>query len=137
VVHKALEACGRGKRDKLELLAANWMEEEELQEKDTTRLLSLVDNIMKSELWKRLLASSEKYFEMPFSIAEGDTILAGAIDLVFKEGGEWVLVDYKTDNFEKDPERKRAYDKQLAIYAAHWESITGEPVKDKVLCRVA
>ncbi len=136
VVHKALEACGRGKRDKLELLAANWMEEEELQEKDTTRLLSLVDNIMKSELWKRLLASSEKYFEMPFSIAEGDTILAGAIDLVFKEDGEWVLVDYKTDNFEKDPERKRAYDKQLAIYAAHWESITGEPVKDKVLCRV-
>ncbi|MDP8298511.1 MAG: UvrD-helicase domain-containing protein [Candidatus Tantalella remota] len=136
VVHKALEACGRGKRDKLELLAVNWMEEEDIREKDIFRLLRLVDSIMESDLWKRLLDSKEKYFEMPFSLAEGDTVLAGAIDLVFKEDGGWVIVDYKTDNYEKDPGRKKAYEKQLAIYAEHWENITGEPVKDKLLRHV-
>ena len=136
VVHKALEACGRGQRDKLELMAVNWMTEEELPTEGIKRLLSLVDGIMESDMWKRLMSSEERYFEMPFSIADGNTVLAGAIDLVFKENGEWVIVDYKTDNYEKDPQRKKAYQKQLDIYAKYWENITGERVKEALLCRV-
>jgi ATP-dependent helicase/nuclease subunit A len=136
VVHKALEACGRGKRDKLEVMARNWMAEEEVSPESMERLLSLVDGIMKSDMWARLMRAEEKYFEMPFSIADGKTVLVGTIDLIFKEKGEWVVVDYKTDNFEKDPERKKAYEKQLDIYARYWEKITGEKVKEEKLCRV-
>lgn len=137
VVHRSLEACGQGKRDKLELMASNWMAEEEVSTESMGDLLALVDSIMESDMWKKLMASEEKYFEMPFSALDGNTILTGAIDLVFKDEGEWVIVDYKTDNFEKDPARKKAYQRQLDIYAKHWEKITGEKVKEARLYRTS
>lgn len=136
VVHKALEACGRGKRAGLPILARNWMENEEIPEGELTRLLYLVDGIMKSDMWKRCGAAMEKYYEMPFATSEGDTVLYGVMDLIFKEPDGWVIVDYKTDDFEKDSARKAAYEKQLGLYAQHWEKITGEKVKEGLLCRV-
>jgi ATP-dependent exoDNAse (exonuclease V) beta subunit len=52
---------------------------------------------------------------------------------VFKESGQWVIVDYKTDDFEKDSARKRAYEKQVEIYGKYWEKISGGEVGEKVL----
>ena len=72
---------------------------------------------MASDLWGRFLAAEEKYCELPFSVTDGETVLSGAIDLVFREAGGWVIVDYKTDDFEKDPARKKTYQKQLDLYA--------------------
>ena len=57
----------------------------------------------------------------------------GVIDLVFKEAGEWVIVDYKTDDFEKEIERKKAYEKQVELYKKYWEEISGEKVKEIML----
>lgn len=137
LVHKALEACGKGNRKDLPELLVNWMIEEDLDISGKDELLVLVDGIMKSDMWERVMRAEVKYFELPFSITDGNTVFSGAMDLVFKEKEGWVIVDYKTDDFNADPARKAAYDKQLDMYADFWEKLTGEKVKDKLLYRAA
>lgn len=137
VVHKAMEMCGKGNRDRLKLLAQSWLIEEDRAPEDLKRLLKIVDAIMKSKLWQRMCNAKEKYFEAPFSIVANGKVITGAIDLVFKEGDSWVIVDYKTDDFESDKKKKAAYEQQLTMYSKLWEKISGEKVKEKMLCRVS
>ena len=131
IVHQALEACGRGQRAKLDILAKNWLIDYQRSPEELPRLLELVDKIIQGPFWARLAKASEKYFELPFTIQTDNTVLSGAIDLVFKEADGWVLVDYKTGSFEDDPAKKAVYEKQIGIYAEYWEEITGERVKEK------
>lgn len=128
IVHKALEICGRGDHKKLETLAP--------PQTDLIRLTKLVDEVMKSALWQRQLKAEEKYFEIPFSILKDNTIYSGIIDLIFRETDGWVIVDYKTDDFEKDPQRKSAYENQLATYSKLWQEISGDRVKEQTLLKV-
>jgi hypothetical protein len=63
----------------------------------------------------------------------GDTILSGTIDLVFKEGDAWVIVDFKTDTVRDERqlgEFVAYYAPQLEMYRQAWESIVGEPVRE-------
>ena len=137
IVHKALEACGKGKRGEIESLAKNWMMEEGRPLGDLKKLLHLVDGIIKGDMWKRMLKSEERYFELPFStLNPSDTVIKGVMDMIFKEADGWVIVDYKTDDFDKYPKRKEAYENQLKMYANFWEKITGETVKERLLCKV-
>lgn len=58
--------------------------------------------------------------EMAFVFTVGDYLLRGTIDLLFEEGGERILVDYKTDNrpvSELEVSAKQ-YAAQLQLYAA-------------------
>ena len=55
------------------------------------------------------------------------------MDLIFKEDDGWIIVDYKTDDFEKYPKREKAYYEQLKMYAELWQKMTGEKVKEKIL----
>ncbi|MEI8345470.1 MAG: 3'-5' exonuclease, partial [Candidatus Omnitrophota bacterium] len=135
-VHKALEMCGKGRRDDLETLGQDILEGEGRSKDDLVKLLQAVDRVIKGDMWKRMLKAKEKYFEVPFSAMMDDTVVMGVIDLIFKEGDGWVLVDYKTDDFEKDPRKKEAYQNQLNIYAELWEKTTGERGKEKILYRV-
>ena len=66
-------------------------------------------------------------------------IMEGVIDLAFREEGGWVIVDYKTDVGTDPgfPDRRRAYRRQVELYAAAWESMTGEPVVERVLLYTA
>jgi ATP-dependent helicase/nuclease subunit A len=62
-------------------------------------------------------------------------VLEGVIDLVFEEPDGWVVVDYKTD-VGTDPrfeERVAGYRRQVDLYADAWGSLTGDPVKERVL----
>ena len=58
--------------------------------------------------------------EMAFVFTVGDYLLRGTVDLLFEEGGERILVDYKTDNrpaAELEVSAKQ-YAAQLQLYAA-------------------
>lgn len=62
-------------------------------------------------------------------------VLEGVIDLAFREADGWVIADYKTD-VGTDPHfgsREEAYRRQVDLYAQAWQSLTGEPVKERVL----
>jgi ATP-dependent exoDNAse (exonuclease V) beta subunit len=56
--------------------------------------------------------------EFDFVFAEAGLVIEGQIDLWFIEGGEAVIVDYKTDRIEKEdaPAKARAYALQMAVY---------------------
>ena len=135
-VHRALELCGKGRRGKLDAIGPRLLEECEVPATDLGRLIKVVDIIVKHEIWQRMEKSKEKYFEVPFSGMEKDIVVRGVIDMIFKEPDGWVIVDYKTDDFEKDPKRKDAYENQLKIYGKFWEEIAGEKVKEKMLLKV-
>ena len=136
IVHRSLELCGKGKRDLLEIFARNWLSEHGRPEEDLKRLVKLADDVVKGPLWKRVRQAKEKYFETPFSGLKGKTVIRGVIDLIFREDDGWVVADYKTDDFDKKPERKKAYKAQLDMYADMREGITGEKIKEKILCKV-
>lgn len=81
--------------------------------------------------------SEKKFLEIPFAIEDKSGIIKGAMDAVFREAGGWVIVDYKTDDFEKDPKRKKVYTQQIELYKKYWEHLTGEKVKETLLVHLS
>ncbi|MET0619620.1 MAG: UvrD-helicase domain-containing protein, partial [Thermoanaerobaculia bacterium] len=137
VLHGALEAAMRDGKLDLALHAANLLAAEERPAADLADVLEVVEGVRASPLWKRALASTRRFAEVPFALpvepselglagAPGSTVLQGTIDLVFEEDGGWVLVDYKSDTVT---EANRAaletyYAPQIAHYRRYWESLT-------------
>jgi len=81
VVHNILEVVGKGEDGKLDLLAENALVAEGRDAGEKGKLLRLVDSIMKSDFWQRIMKAEKRYFEIPFSIKTDST----ALQLV----GEW------------------------------------------------
>jgi ATP-dependent exoDNAse (exonuclease V) beta subunit len=99
------------------------------------------------------MASSRLLVEVPFALpgsllldlegAEGGPpapeelpdVVEGVVDLAFREPDGWVIADYKTDLGDSltAPRRRAGYRRQVDLYAACWERLTGERVKEKVL----
>ncbi len=81
------------------------------------------------ELGRRAAGAPRVQKEMSFVFAVGEHLLRGTVDLLFEEGGERILVDYKTDRTA--PERlaaaARRYAAQLQLYAAGLAK-AGKPV---------
>jgi ATP-dependent helicase/nuclease subunit A len=77
--------------------------------------------------------------EQPFVYIDDDIpeqLVQGVIDMYFEEGGELVIVDYKTDRVSrKDGAKvlKERYSVQLDYYAKALGQITGLDVKEKVI----
>ncbi|MCG3196162.1 MAG: ATP-dependent helicase/nuclease subunit A [bacterium] len=97
--------------------------------------MEIVQAVLKSDLWLRALRSPERYAEIPFtlrmdSLEDGGVagILRGVIDLVFREGEGWVIVDYKSNSVADREWLKQKYRPQLMNYSRAWEQATGERV---------
>jgi len=64
--------------------------------------------------------------ELGLSDGPEQTLLQGAIDLLFEEDGGWILVDYKSDTVTNNlPELVAFYAPQVALYRRYWERLTG------------
>jgi ATP-dependent helicase/nuclease subunit A len=102
-------------------------------------LMDLVSKVRSSELWARAMAAETHLSEQPFVLERKDGhYLEGVIDLLFKEAGEWVIVDYKTDRGD-DPDyeaRLRRYHEQVRLYGEAWTELTGDRVKETIVWRV-
>ncbi len=72
--------------------------------------------------------------EAGFAFTIGDRLLQGTLDLLFEEGGERLLVDYKTDRVRHGDEQAaaRKYATQLQLYAAGLAQ-AGRPVNQAVV----
>lgn len=72
------------------------------------------------ELGRRAARAEPVERETGFAFAIGDRLLRGTIDLLFEEGGERILVDYKTDRVGRSAPRAAdaAYSTQMQLYAA-------------------
>ncbi len=80
-----------------------------------------------SVLGRRAASASRVEREFDFLVEVEGAILRGQIDLWFEEGGELLLVDYKTDRVEPGEEWRHArrYVPQLRLYALAIEKLTG------------
>ena len=90
----------------------------------------------KSGTGQRILQSPEVHREWNFNLLirrEEPMILQGVIDCVFREGEEWVILDYKTDSVRKVEELKEKYTAQVMWYAKAVGELTGRKVKEASL----
>lgn len=134
--HKAVELASRGYYEKLKELTKKWTDETEIDARAADELTALVGRFIKSSLRERIMAAGQKFFETAFAYGINGDISYGVIDVIFKENNKWIIVDYKTDDFEDDQGRKTVYLKQLGLYKRYWEIITGEEVSEIILYKL-
>jgi ATP-dependent exoDNAse (exonuclease V) beta subunit len=82
----------------------------------------LADVFRKSELGSRAAASKDAGREWEFIVDLDGTLVRGTVDLWFRENGEVVIVDYKTDRNV----HTEAYAPQLSLYAIAIERAFGQ-----------
>jgi len=125
----------------LEPLAENLLREEEVAPDLLGEVLRVAASVTASDLWARALKASRRYVEVPFEmvvpskdlgIAGGpaETLLKGAMDLVFEEDGVWHIVDWKSDVVGDGlPGLVAHYAPQVAHYRRAWEALTKRPAR--------
>lgn len=102
-----------------------------------------IEKFIMSNVFLRMQKSKKLLREFSFNLPvksetvypslEGETILIqGIADCIFEENGEYVIVDYKTDEYVS-PQRLDEYKKQIEIYARATEIITSSRVKEKII----
>ena len=141
VLHRLFEAMLRVDALDVRLYAGNLLKDEERDAVELAEVMRVVEAVQSSSLWQRVKAAEERFVEVPFALnvsrreaglddEDGETLLHGTIDLVFREGPQWFIVDYKSDS---TPGRLEAlvayYAAQVELYARFWSRLTGSPTR--------
>lgn len=136
-VHELLEVCHKSPTADLRPTALRLTRDYNLGASRVDELISTVQSVTASEIWKRAQASKRCYSELPFetTITGEDgkpKLVRGIIDLIFEEDDGWVIVDYKTDDITEDQvvEAGKYYRSQVDYYSSHWQSISGGNCKE-------
>ncbi|HKD18164.1 MAG TPA: UvrD-helicase domain-containing protein [Thermoanaerobaculia bacterium] len=141
VLHGVLEALMRDPDVDARVCAANLLVQEERPASDLDDVLRVVEGVLASSLWARARAARRRLVEVPFALTVSredlgltdgpdETLLTGAIDLLFEEDAGWTLVDYKSDTVGENREQLVAfYAPQIALYRRYWERLTGRPAR--------
>ena len=84
-----------------------------LSDEDLTNLVTDVDGMLddfdRSDLAATLRdPATRAHFELPFSWAWDGVAVHGSIDLAYVAGGQWHVVDFKTDRVDQGGEGERA-----------------------------
>lgn len=98
------------------------------------RNVKSIANFFVSEIGKKAIQAQEIYKELPFSffvdakaikVFNGNEkiLVQGIIDLIFKFGGKWFLVDYKTDRDNTDEYFSQEYHEQIKYYVQAVETV--------------
>lgn len=110
-----------------------------------------ISELLSSELITRIINSSAVFREERFTAkinpsliydeykntdVKESIIMQGAVDLAFEEGGELVIVDYKTDRVRDIKKLKNLYSKQLELYKEAMQQCTEMKVKECIICSV-
>jgi ATP-dependent helicase/nuclease subunit A len=128
VLHRLFEAMLRDESLDVRLYARNLLKDEERDPVELDEVMRVVDAVRGSSLWTRVKKADERYVEIPFALTVDDSLLHGTIDLVFREGGEWFIVDYKSDSTKGRIDSLVEYYKpQVEHYARFWSQLTNAP----------
>ena len=144
-VHATLEAAAREiDDDTLRAVARSALLERDRPVRDgepteLDLLLAVVERVRSSRIWARAQAAERCLVEHPFLVQWQDgVLLEGVVDLLFREPEGWVLVDYKTDPVDEDFQaRLPRYQEQVRHYADAWRRMSGEPIKEALVFRIA
>ena len=129
-------------------LALEEMVEREVILSEQLAMINLygLTSFLKSDLAKRMRNSQKVRRELPFSMMlEADEIydtmqnseekifVQGVIDVLFDEGDNLILIDYKTDKGDEEEKIKNRHEFQLNLYAKAIEKIFKKKVNEKYL----
>ena len=105
-----------------------------------------ITRFFESVIGKRVLNAEEIKREFKFSLlypaeyfyqggGDDEILFQGVVDCYFEEGGELVVVDFKTDRVtpETIEEKANSYAPQLTAYSDALARITGKQVKERVV----
>lgn len=131
-VHEAMQALVERRMPPNEAAneaSADW----ELVPSDAAEVRRLVAKLVASDLFRRSANARRRLTEIPVLFRDSAGFLVeGKIDLLFEESGSWVVVDYKTDRWDRSVDRdslaRERYAPQLADYAAAVRAL-GEGVR--------
>ncbi len=108
------------------------------------RLRSMLAAFRDSWIWEELQSASAVHTEYEFAHARTgtggaeapDEIRRGAVDLLYRHDGEWILVDLKSDRIDVAPADLGAalganhpYRRQIRAYVEAWVDLSGEPIR--------
>lgn len=119
------------RRQELEELAARVLADQGASAGWRRNLADVLQQVEASAFWQRVLGAEKVMCEVPFGYWEGGAYRTGIVDLAWREGENWVLVDYKTDVVEGEEHQGQLveyYRPQVQFYRAGWEHVTGEAV---------
>jgi len=138
VLHRLFEAMLLDGNADVRLHAENLLKDEERDVAELADVLRVVESVRSSAIWQRVLRADERLVEVPFAIQVPSrdlglvdlpelTLLHGQIDLVFREGEEWFVIDYKSDATAGRLEDLISYYKpQVEHYAKFWSKLTAK-----------
>ena len=150
ILHLFLEKFDFSGRQTVEQMASGLLEKGIITKKEQTIIKRFAPNLARfaqSSLAERVRKAERVLREAPFTLAEracdilpGEAsqekvLVQGIIDLAFLEGGQWVLVDYKSNMAGQDslPALTDHYRKQIRLYRRALERISGFVVKEAYL----
>lgn len=129
-VHKTIELSGLSLNDSLDQYAQ--MAASAAEVSDWKHVAELAASALNTDVIKEA-ALSEHWLELAMTKAEGNTILEGVADLVYRKAdGNIVIVDFKTDH-HLTAEILGGYWAQLSAYANMIHQATGELVVELIL----
>ena len=136
MIHRMMEVLvSSGNRANLDNLVLETVKEYEADTEPYREILTKVgktirsggytqQNGMPQDILKEFLSSDEVYCELPFCYSDGSgEIWHGVMDVVYRKGDEWHIVDYKTNADADDLDEH--YQEQLEAYIKAFKEMTG------------
>lgn len=95
----------------------------------------LVKEAISSQLLQRVIQSENYQKEVPFTYVQEGRMVEGVMDVVFREGEDWVVLDFKTDQIDQEEleAKVKQYTPQVRIYSEAIKTLFGKPPKEVIL----
>ena len=144
VVHRTIEAMGRGRRgDALDafiraVVADEFRDADEVDRAGRISALGeLVATLRGSAEWQALEASADGCFELPvttWAAGEGEAaVTEGVIDAACRDGSSWTVFDWKTDRPELYAGREEGYRRQVEDYSRMLARVSGQAAEGRLV----
>jgi ATP-dependent helicase/nuclease subunit A len=141
IIHKAIELGLDPNQAAFPAFVENFMLSEGVvdpaqKERIVRRVNTLLGRYLRHPLQQKIASAQDRYHEIPYTYITNGKLQNGIIDLVYRNGEEWVVLDFKT-NYINKAEKKAyllaRYSEQLNRYSDVLQQQMGIRVK-KVLC---
>lgn len=142
LVHSLMEAMVSSRNTApLSALAKEIASEYEAESDAYVQLLTKVGTVIQNggfsqegeapqDILSVLLGADEVYCEVPYCRKSGSNIWHGIMDVVYRIGEQWFILDYKTNADAHDLDTK--YQEQLSAYVEAFHDLTGHTAKSLI-----
>ena len=133
LVHQAIAAWifpgDPGLQDLLQAESFNAGLASESQREDAVqRAVQLLERLQQHPLWQEISSAPERFAEIPYTYQLYGKPASGKIDLLYRSGERWHILDFKTDPVDYPSRREallRQYQPQISRYRAAVRGLLG------------